>query len=230
MKIFSPAKIFCWTRSKFFPDSCEKFFYRIIKIFFSNRNLFDQFVREIFWIASMNRISSQTLAEFVIISEMFRSDLDRIHEPREIGISRPDLQPVVLVDNNYGIGLESLPPCHGEYDPPAGIDRFDLPLLPYIPGIASRRRIIKYPPVSGRKNSSGSNPAWQNRKNSVDPGWWVTGVGKISWIMGRGVGWGNFVLHEMGMTEKCRRNFSLLPGLPGPRLCKCTHPTPLYTF
>ena len=77
-------------------------------------------------LASMNRIFSQSLAQLVVIVKMFSSDFNGIHKPREIGIGRPDLQPVFLVNNYNGIGIEPVSPAFRQNDPSLGIDRYNL--------------------------------------------------------------------------------------------------------
>ena len=77
-------------------------------------------------LASMNRIFSQFLPQLVVIFKMFPFDFHGIHKPRKIGIRWSDLQPVILINNDNGIGLEPVPPGFRQDDPPLGIDRSNL--------------------------------------------------------------------------------------------------------
>ena len=74
----------------------------------------------------MKRIFPQALAEGVVILKIFYVHFHSIHKPGKIGIRRPDLQPVILVNNKHGPGPEPVPPGFRQDDPPLGIDRSNL--------------------------------------------------------------------------------------------------------
>jgi hypothetical protein len=73
----------------------------------------------------MNRIFSQALSEFVVIVKISLFGFNGIHKPGEVYIRRPDLQPVMLVNDDHGIGPEPVPPGFRQDDPSLGINRFN---------------------------------------------------------------------------------------------------------